>query len=289
VAKNEESEVCVAGMNASGRGVRDDQLAHDLALWPARTQDLILANDPFAKKVAGTYSEYVRRGEFDYLDMFVHSARISVDVGANYGQYTMKLAFLSKGCLSIEPVHSLAALESLLPDNCVFRNVAAGATTGTRILRIPTRDGLVFEALSTMAANNELSGYEVAEQLTEVVPVDELIKDAFPEEQIGFIKIDVEGLEADVLEGCIQTIEAHRPNIEIELYGNASVITTCNTMMALGYRGLFFFERRLVDASQFDAGLHRSPENEWHVRTAKGLRFDPSRYVTDFYFIPAGS
>jgi FkbM family methyltransferase len=276
-------------MNPSSPGIRNDQLAQDLALWPSRTKQLILANDPSAKRVAGTYSEYVRRGEFEYLDLFIDPARISVDVGANYGQYSMKLAISSKGCLSVEPVQSLGFVGDLLPDNCVFRNVAAGAARGSKLLRIPQREGMLLEALSTMADHNQLRGYEVIEQMTEVFPVDDLVRDAFPGEKVGFIKIDVEGLENEVLAGCLETIKAYKPNIKVELYGNASVGTVHDFLAALGYRGLFFFERRLFDAGQFSLSVHRSPENEWHTRNRAGRKFDPSLYVTDFYFIPTGA
>ncbi len=268
---------------------RQDELDHDLARWPARTKQLILDDDPLATKVAATYEQFLRRGEFDELDLFIDPTKICIDVGTNYGQYSMRLALRCKGCLAIEPVSSLAPLGSLLPENCVFRNVAAGATRTTKLLRIPHREGALLEALSTMADHNRLAGYEVDEQMTDVVPVDDLIKDAFPGEAVGFIKIDVEGFESEVLEGCMQTLEAHKPNIKIELYGNASVDLVCNRLQPMGYRGLFFFERRLFDASQFDLGVHRNPKNEFHTRTRMGMSFNSTSYVTDFFFVPAGT
>jgi FkbM family methyltransferase len=246
---------------------------------------LILANDPLAKKVALTYSGYLRRGEFDHLDLFVDPTRVSIDVGTNYGQYAMKLAIMSAGCLAIEPVKSLASIESLLPDNCVFRNVAAGRERGTKVLRIPQRDGELVEALSTMAGH-VLAGYDFIDQPTEVMTVDELVRDAFPAGRIGFIKIDVEGFETEVLEGCTETLLADKPNLQVELFTH-QVAPVCTYLGELGYRGLFFFEDRLVDASQFNVEVHRSPENSWCTRTSAGLEFDPYRFPMDFCFIPA--
>ena len=273
-------------MITSDPRVREYQIQSDLERWPARTRQMILSNDALATKVLAAYRNHVYQGDFDQLDLFVDPTKVAVDVGTNYGQYALKLATLATGCLCIEPVKALRALEALLPDNCVFRNVAAGRTRATTILRIPRRDGLLFEALSTMATDNLLPGFQIEEQLTEVVTVDELVEEAFPTSKVGFIKIDVEGLEDEVLEGCVRTIHGHRPNLQIECHGDESVAVVCGYLRELGYRGLFFFEHQIMDASGFVPEVHRAPENEWGSMTARGLEFDSSRYVCDFYFVP---
>jgi FkbM family methyltransferase len=266
---------------------REAQIQRDRSLWSGRIGELIDAGDENASKVYACYRNSVLQGDFDQLDHFVDATKVSIDVGTNHGQYAMKLAAISKACLCIEPVKALSFVGSVLPDNCIFANVAAGKTRGTCILRIPNMNGVADYALSTMAGDNLLRGYQTEEQITEVRTVDELVHEAFPEEQVGYIKIDVEGFEDQVIEGCVETLNRHKPNLQIELHGNDGIAPMCEYLEGAGYRGMFFFNNKMLDASRFDPSVHRASENECSRRAARGLAFDLSLYVADFYFIPA--
>ena len=265
---------------------REAQIDRDMGVWSARTKELIKSGDSDALKVYGSYVNSVMQGDFDHIDLFVDAAKVSIDVGTNHGQYAMKLAAISKGCLCVEPVKPLSFVGEILPDNCIFKNVAAGKSRDTSVLRIPLRNGVPEYALSTMAIDNRLPGYQCAEQITDVRTVDELIRETFPDEKVGYIKIDVEGLEDEVIEGCVATLAKHRPNLQIELHGNEGIVGMCEYLRGYDYRGIFFFKDRLLDASQFDADVHRAIENEWSIRASKGLEYDLSMFVADFFFVP---
>ena len=264
--------------------IRNDMIKKDLERWSAHTRNAFLSNSGSGAHVYASYLHYTMRGDFDLLNLFVDPLKVCVDVGTNNGQYALKLSAISKACLCIEPLKMYSHLGEILPDNCIFRNVAAGSSMGTDIIRVPMQNGQAICGASTMAPDNLLTGYECKEQTTEVRTVDELVQDVFSSEKVGFIKIDVEGFEYEVIKGSTETLTSHRPNIQIELHGKMEPLFTL--LVDIGYRPLFFFKGQLFDISQFDHLIHRAPENEWWHRNKHGLEFDPELYVCDFYFIP---
>jgi len=267
--------------------IREAQINADLSRWSTQTQELIRSGDHDACSVFNSYKNFMLRGEFDHIEMFVDPSKVSIDVGTNRGQYALKLASISKGCLCIEPVKALGFVAKVLPNNCVYRSVAAGRARGVATIRIPSINGTFDYGQSTLATDNTLGGNEYEEQTTEVTTVDELVQECFPGEAVGFVKIDVEGFEEAVLEGSSEMLKRCKPNLQIELHGgNKRIEWVTNFLGQLGYRGLFFFDGRLFDASLFDFKVHRATENEYNWRTKKGLKFDPARYVCDYIFIP---
>ena len=63
--------------------------------------------------------------------------------------------------------------------------------------------------------NNEFIGQDIDYE-EQSRPIGVVSIDAFEFERLDFVKIDVEGMELDVLEGGKQTIERHRPQMLIE-------------------------------------------------------------------------
>lgn len=268
---------------------RQEELEYDWSRWPDKTKKLIESGDAKARSVLSSYKEFIQRGEFDYLEIFVDPAKISIDVGTNNGQYALKLASISKGCLCLEPVRALDYVKDLLPPNCVHMSVAAGRCAGIATLRIPKYNQYMDYAQSTLSPDNSLGGNKYEEQVVDVLTIDELATQAFPGEAVGFMKIDVEGFEDAVLEGASETIKKHKPNLKIELHGNQKIKSVCDFLHRLEYRGVFFFNGRIYDSGTFDASVHRATENEFNWRKSKGLEFDPSKYVCDFFFIPSST
>jgi FkbM family methyltransferase len=228
-----------------------------------------------------TYRYYQRVGEFDHLRQFLDPQAIAVDIGANIGQYALKLAAQCRKCVVIEPVQDLAWLGEALPANCVFFNVATGKEEKIGSLTIPVAEGQEQYALATM--NDLYFNEEVVQQLTPVRPLDNILNECCPEERVGFIKIDVEGNEADVLEGALETIDRWRPNLQVEIWSEA-VPARAVWFTKMGYHGLFFFGSRLFDIHQYDPVVHTAPENAWRAEAPE--EYDPNLYVNNFFFIP---
>ena len=265
--------------------LRRRQLAIDEASWPESTRALLYSDREEYADVRGAYRQCAQTSQWDHFGLFVHPDLACVDVGANMGLYSLKLATLARRVLSIEPLRVYAFLAHLLPANCVFRNLAAGERRETALLRIPTApDGSTQYGLSTLDPANDLMGYPYREEPVDVRPLDEIIDEALPGDAIGFIKIDAESYELKVLAGARATIARHRPNLEIEI-DPVNLSATCMWLGDLGYRGLFFFAGRMYDVSQFRADIHCAAENAWSPERHR--QFDDALYVSNFFFVPA--
>ena len=228
-----------------------------------------------------TYRHLARVGEFDHLRQFIDPAAISVDIGANIGQYALKLAAESRKCVVIEPIQELVWLEEALPSNCFFVNVAAGAEEGLGTMTIPVEEGQPRYPLATLG--DFYNRQEVIQQETAVRTVDNILEDCCAGERVGFIKIDVEGMESAVIQGARQTLDRWRPNLQIEIWREA-VPERAAMLAGLGYQGLFFFGTRLFDISWYDPALHNAPENAWRADAPEA--YDPTLFVNNFFFSP---
>jgi FkbM family methyltransferase len=228
-----------------------------------------------------SYRYHARIGEFDHLDQFLDPQAIAIDVGANIGQYALKLAAECRKCVVIEPIQELAWLQGALPANCLFFNVAAGAGEGVGTLAIPIQEGQKQLPLATLGDSN--FAQEIFEQQSHIRPLDSILHECCPDDRVGFIKIDVEGFEEAVLMGAHETLTRWRPNLQVEIW--SEFVHSRKAMLAeLGYSGLFFFDSQLYAIDQYDPAVHTGPENAWRADAPD--EYDPDSYVNNFYFIP---
>jgi FkbM family methyltransferase len=171
-------------------------------------------NDRFIGRSFDLYGEF-SEGEVALFRALLKPGDTAVDVGANIGGHTVALARL------VGPAGHVAALEpQRLAFYCLCANVAlnnlhhvvchqvaAGAAAGTLV--VPDLDPeaeLNFGGLELFAL---LPGGPV--QAVPVRPIDDLWLPA-----CHLIKIDVEGMERQVLAGATQTIGRHRPFLYVE-------------------------------------------------------------------------
>ena len=153
-------------------------------------------------EVTAVFRRFVRRG------MGV------LDLGANIGYFTLLSAVLvgsSGHVLAIEPnQRNVRLLEASRLANrfehVQIVQVAAGEETGLLALHTSHSNGTTSTLPSDLDAL--LSARIVAR-----VPADALVK---PEQQVDFIKVDVEGAEYRALLGCQKTIARCRPMIVSE-------------------------------------------------------------------------
>lgn len=144
---------------------------------------------------------------------------IAVDVGACFGAWTLAMARLAGAVFSFEAQRYLCnclsgslALNSI--ENVFVQNAALGAENGS--IQVPKYDlsqslqfGGIFLCPKTGhgAQPQTIVGHETTSLLT---------LDSFQLTSVSFVKIDVEGMEFDVLKGAEKTIAANRPAIHLE-------------------------------------------------------------------------
>jgi FkbM family methyltransferase len=155
--------------------------------------------------------------EFEHLEKFLVPGGVLVDIGGNTGIYTVKAAQFFRHhdggtVVTYEPLpEMLAELQRNLHinrfDNVRLRSFCLGEQAGTAEFWInfnrPASSGLV---------NRDPAATRIS---TLVLRLD----DVFPLEHLNrldYVKIDVEGAEAQVLAGAAETFKKFRPVIQLE-------------------------------------------------------------------------
>jgi len=169
---------------------------------------LINEHDMYVGRSFDLYGEF-SQGEVDMFDALVQPEHIVIEVGANIGAHTVPLAKKAAGVIAFEPqrlVFQTLCANIALNDLRNVRTVyaAVGAQPGTTV--IPDLDPDVEQNFGCMQA----TGHEHGEP-TVVMPLD-----AYYLPRVDLIKIDVEGMELEVLKGAAGMIERFRPLLYVE-------------------------------------------------------------------------
>ena len=215
-----------------------------------------------------------RHGEAEIalLPLLADPARISLDIGANKGVYAWLLKDYSRAVHAFEPNPKMFRfLQRLASKKISVSPIALSDRSGTAILRVPRhrRGGFSNQgaSLSDVKVADDFMGVEI-----EAKRLDDLDL-----EDIGLIKIDVEGFEQAVLEGARETIIRDRPSLLIEMeeaHTKQPIEEAIAAVEALDYRGLFLKHGVLLPIDAFDGNLH-------HRKAER--RED---YVFNFVFLP---
>ena len=156
-----------------------------------------------------------------------------LDVGANIGNHTLYLAMVV-GCrvLAFEPNPQLTdpLQESIVANNLedrvtlIGKGVGAAQAKGAFLNLKP--DNLGAQPLTLVAeAKSSQDG------MLEVIPLDSMEFN----QTVKAIKIDVEGMELDVLKGASKILEKHRPELFIESQDMEQFAAIHDHLEALGY------------------------------------------------------
>lgn len=150
----------------------------------------------------------------------------AIDCGANIGAHTIEWARLMHGWGDVLAVEAQERIFYALAGNITLNNclnaralwAAVGATQGT--IGVPEPDYLTPSSFGSLElrqrANNEFIGQPIdysPERLkqTRMMAIDDLAL-----QRLDFMKIDIEGMEMEALQGAQNTIERQRPILLIE-------------------------------------------------------------------------
>jgi FkbM family methyltransferase len=106
-------------------------------------------------------------------------------------------------------------------------------------------------------------------------------------ENVTFMKIDVEGHEASVLEGACELLKRDRPSLLVEAeerHNPGAVMSVRALLEPMGYEGYMLDAGTLVSVRRFDPAVHQSAEAAERGRAAGS---HGSVYVNNFIFIPS--
>lgn len=140
--------------------------------------------------------------------------RVSLDIGADLGEFTIAMAASSRSVIAFEPrpaqARDLAAMFDAVGAAVRVEAVALSDEPGTIAMRVVESE----PGRSTIDTDNSL-GDLTGDQIRVIdVPVKRL--DDLNLDDVGLVKIDVEGHELAVLRGAAETLARNRPAIVVE-------------------------------------------------------------------------
>ena len=193
--------------------------------------------------------------ELELIKIFSDKKKDAIDVGVYRGVYSYQLAKYYKHVYSYEPNPLLYPyLEKNLKkiiSNITIENYALSDKVGEIDLRIPKRFKSIFKgnieeiyklgcaSIHKKNKFNKFDTYKVKRQ-----KLDNILKN----KTIGFIKIDVEGHEKEVINGSIGIIKKDKPILLVEIeerHSKVKPIETINFIKNLGYEAYFLKENKL--------------------------------------------
>ncbi len=192
---------------------------------------LYLTQDRYIGQSLDTYGEF-SQGEMDLLGQVIGPGQIVLDIGANIGTHTVLFA------QKVGPTGTVFAFE---PQRVLFQilcgNVALGSLTNvhTRQAAVGSQAGTVSVPTLNYAGASNFGGVSLEGQ-TQGENVSLLTVDQLGLSACHLIKIDVEGMESDVLAGAEQTMRRHRPIVYVENDREAKSAALIERLFALDYR-----------------------------------------------------
>lgn len=181
--------------------------------------------------------------EHDIVAIFAQefpAGRNVIDAGANLGLHSIALAKLATRGEVVYAIEAHPEVFALTRFNCSrFANIRCidrAASDQPAIVSMPTFRGSRNAAITSVTAE-PVAGHHSVEAVT---------IDSLGLENIGFMKIDVEGHELACIRGASETIQRDRPTLLVEICGGndiqtapppiaAQIRSTIEEIVALGY------------------------------------------------------
>ena len=218
------------------------------------------------------YIGYGVEPELALLSQLCENTKISLDIGANAGMYTYHMLQHSKMVYAFEPnPRYISRLKRSFSRNVVVHPIALSNSKGESELRIP----MGINGAGTLEKENDFGGaYNNSEIEVFKVPMKTL--DEFGLKNVGFIKIDVEGFEDNVIEGGIKTIAESKPAMLIEIeerHRHDAISQMQKALSEYGYKGYFLKDGQLHSMEFFSIKKYQNVENMQSI------------YINNFVFL----
>ncbi|MDH3584512.1 MAG: FkbM family methyltransferase, partial [Phycisphaerae bacterium] len=206
---------------------------------------MYLANDLYVGQSLDRYGEY-SEGEVHLFEYAIKPGMVVLDIGANIGAHTVVFArTVGAGgmVLAFEPQRFLfqilcgnMALNRLANVRC--HHAAVGREHGR--ITVPRLDYDAEENFGGLSL-----GHSDSDESVEAVTIDGLGLPA-----CDFMKVDVEGMEGDVLTGAEQTVRRFRPTLYVENDRRDKSAQLIQQLMDLDYR-LYWHRPRMFNPDNY--------------------------------------
>ena len=149
---------------------------------------------------------------------------VAIDCGANIGVHTVEWAKSMMGWGSVIAIEAQERIYYALAGNIAINNcfnavaVHGAVSSASGALQVPQPDYLVPSSFGSLElrqrGNNEFIGQQIDYKNT--VTIRQLTIDEFKLPRVDLIKLDIEGMELEALEGARQAIDRSHPIMLIE-------------------------------------------------------------------------
>lgn len=193
--------------------------------------------------------------ELHLLPFLVDPARNAVDAGAHRGSYCYFLSRLCPKVYAYEPNPLMRDyLQHVVKRNVVISDAGLSDQPGTAEFTIPISNRGYRHTAGTLEA--KLYAADSARFTVRSVRLDDE-----PVENVGFIKMDIEGHELAALTGARHVLQRDRPVLLIEVreeLNGQPIPTALATIEAYGYRAFALKDRQICDWRMLDLDWFRA-------------------------------
>jgi len=169
-----------------------------------KLSDNVLSKRVFKQQILDLHLKDFMIGQTTpYLNKFKNT----LDIGAATGMYSSHFAEHSKSVICFEavpPVYEQLKKIKEKHSNVITHNLAVSNEVGLLDFYVDDK------RLSNSSFQNLVEGQKIQVETTTI--------DSLKLVDVGFIKVDVEGVELDVLVGANDTIEEYKPTCMVEVY-----------------------------------------------------------------------
>ena len=223
---------------------------------------LVNRHDTYIGKAIETYGEYAGI-ELQTLQMLIDAGNSVIDVGANIGAHTVGLANKVGPAGQVYAYEPQRACYAMLQSQLALNNLAQVTAFN---LGCGTLQGVSWHAVPDTTATGNFGAVALSPvrsagaEAVRVMPLD-MLHD--PEVPVRLIKIDVEGMEADVIAGGRGLIARQKPILYVENDRPEKSTALLELIFGLGYRAWWhlpplFNPGNFFAAAQNDFGELRS-------------------------------
>ena len=241
---------------------------------------LYLRSDVYIGRSLDLYGEY-SEGEITLFRQLLKPGQTVLEVGANIGAHTVFLARAVGPSGAVHAIEAQRVLHQILCANAalnglvnVYAHHAAAGRHGGRVV-VPRIDYSRPGNFGGVALGAATEGEEVS-----LVTVDSLALDT-----CDFIKIDVEGMESEVIGGAERTIRRHRPLLYLENDRAENSTALIQQLFDLDYRLYWHFPPLFNPDNYFQARQNEFGEiisiNMLGVPRESPLTMNRFREITD--------
>jgi FkbM family methyltransferase len=148
---------------------------------------------------------------------------VSLDIGANIGTHSVKMAKLSTRLLAFEPLRPSYTL--------LKENLRINGCSNAVVYEYALSDAVYSTEYKSVESKNIGGSVLQDDHMTPGIDsIDVITLDSLYLNQVDFMKIDVEGYEAKAIVGAIETIKHHRPTIVLECWDTYPNVSLAHTM-----------------------------------------------------------